>query len=492
MNNPNTYNVQPTTYNLIVGMEVHAELKTDSKMFCGCKNDPFHAPKPNIYTCPVCLGMPGGLPVANKVAIEWTIKLGLALNCKINLFSKFDRKNYFYPDLPKGYQISQYDIPFCVDGVLETDEGPVRIRRIHLEEDTGKLQHTTISVNSENRHPEKSSLTSNKNTISVRPEYSGTTKGIVNRKVSLLDFNRGGVPLVEIVTEPDIHSASHAKAYGKKLRQILRYLDISDCNMEEGSLRLEANISLSESTTHTPDSTFHLPNYKVEVKNINSFTYLEKAIQYEAVRQQELLEKGETPAQETRGWNEKENKTFSQRTKEDAGDYRYFPDPDLPPITFTEKQISSLRSQLPELPDQKIIRWEKEYAIEPRFGAQLSTSLEKANKAEAVFQLAQAKKSDPNKIASAVINKKISADTFEDAERTISAYLEMTKVDTIDESELQTIINSVLIEQPHAVENYKSGKEQIIGFLIGQTMRKLGKKIDPKIVSEAIKKMLSS
>ncbi|MBW7944663.1 Asp-tRNA(Asn)/Glu-tRNA(Gln) amidotransferase subunit GatB, partial [Patescibacteria group bacterium] len=234
-----------TEYQLVCGMEVHAELKTATKMFCGCKNDPFHAPKPNIYTCPVCLGMPGGLPVANRTAIEWTIKLGVALGCKINLFSHFDRKNYFYPDLPKGYQISQYDQPFCYDGKLETEFGPVRIRRIHLEEDTAKLLHKTID----------------------------------GKKVSLIDFNRSSVPLIEIVTEPDIISPEHAKAYGKTLRQILRFMDIADCDMEQGGMRLEANVSIR------PVGEKELPVYKVELKNINSFRFLEKAVAYEMERQ---------------------------------------------------------------------------------------------------------------------------------------------------------------------------------------------------------------
>ncbi|MFH1967092.1 MAG: Asp-tRNA(Asn)/Glu-tRNA(Gln) amidotransferase subunit GatB, partial [Patescibacteria group bacterium] len=252
---------QKSNYHLICGLEIHAELKTKSKMFCGCKNDPFGAEQPNIYTCPVCLGMPGGLPVANRQAIEWTIQLGLALNCKINLFSKFDRKHYFYPDLPKGYQISQYDQPFCHDGWIETSQGRVAITRVHLEEDTGKLLHKTIE----------------------------------GKKVSLVDFNRGGVPLVEIVTEPDIKSAEQAKELAQTLHQIIRYLNIGDCNMEQGGMRLEANVSLSADG--------QLPDYKTEVKNINSFRFLEQAINFEEVRQAKLLDQGQAPVQETRGFD---------------------------------------------------------------------------------------------------------------------------------------------------------------------------------------------
>ncbi|MEO8581027.1 MAG: Asp-tRNA(Asn)/Glu-tRNA(Gln) amidotransferase subunit GatB [Patescibacteria group bacterium] len=434
----------------IIGMETHAELKTQSKMFCGCKNDPFHAKKPNIYTCPVCLGLPGALPFANKKAIEWTIKLGLALGCEINLFSKFDRKNYFYPDLPKGYQISQYDLPFCINGILETEEGPVRIRRIHLEEDTGKLQHTTIN----------------------------------GKKVSLIDFNRSSVPLVEIVTEPDIHSARHAKEYGKKLRQILRYLDISDCNMEQGSLRLEANISLSKNANV-------LPNYKAEVKNINSFGFLEKAINFEIERQTKILEKGETPAQETRGWSEAQNATFSQRTKEDAEDYRYFPDPDLPPLQFTKVQIDQWKLELPELPKQLQIRWKKEFGIEEKYTTVLADTPELARQFEKIITITQTKKLETNHIANLVVNKKLSNDLLNDPEKLIAKYQELTQVDEVDTEELNTVILEVLSEQSKAVSDYQAGKTQILGFLIGQVMKKIGKKIDPKIVQQAIQKHLS-
>lgn len=425
-------------YTLICGMEVHAELKTNSKMFCGCKNDPFHAPKPNIYTCPVCLGMPGGLPVANKKAIESTIKLGLALGSKINLFSHFDRKNYFYPDLAKGYQISQYDQPFCEGGVLETSEGPVRIRRVHLEEDTGKLQHKTVD----------------------------------GKKVSLIDFNRCGVPLIEIVTEPDMHSAEHVKAYAKALRQLLRFLGIADCDMEQGGMRLEANTSL----TITGD----LPNYKTELKNINSFRFLEKAINFEIERQAEILDKGQTPIQETRGWNEEKGETFSQRTKEDAEDYRYFPDPDLPPIRFTEKQIDEIRATLPELPQQVKARWAKEYAIESKYADAFIEEKTDADWAESLFQEAQAQSIAPNAIANAIVNKKVSAKVGEDVSAIVAIFKQSQQTDTIDPEVLTTAIKEVISENPDAVAQYKAGKIQVVGFFIGQLQKKLQKKLDPR------------
>lgn len=451
---------QPANYLPIIGMEVHAELKTNSKMFCGCKNDPFHAKKPNIYTCPVCLGMPGGLPVANKKAIEWTIKLGLALNCKINLFSKFDRKNYFYPDLAKGYQISQYDIPFCYDGVLETDEGSVRIRRIHLEEDTGKLQHKTIE----------------------------------GKKVSLIDFNRSGVPLIEIVTEPDIHSASHAKAYAKKLRQIIRFLDISDCDMEQGSMRLEANISLLQTTDQPANRQLptELPNYKVEVKNINSFTFLEKAIQYEVKRHEKILGDGQTPSQETRGWDEDNNQTFSQRSKENAEDYRYFPDPDLPPIQFTQKQIDQLSSELPELPDSIISRWKIEYEIDPKSGLILTETPAIAQQANTTFVLATEKKISVKNLVNAWVNKKIKVSENSSAKEIIAQFIELTKTDDVSDQEIESAIQTVLDRETDAVNNYKAGKVQVIGFLMGQVMKELKKKVDPKRVNSVLQKTLTA
>lgn len=437
-------------YSLVCGMEVHAELKTASKMFCGCKNDPFHAASPNIHTCPVCLGMPGALPVANKKAIEWTIKLGLALGCKINLFSKFDRKHYFYPDLPKGYQISQYDLPFCYDGKVETSEGTIRIRRIHLEEDTGKLLHKTVN----------------------------------GKKVSLIDYNRSSVPLVEIVTEPDIKTPSQAKEYGKKLRQILRYLDIADCDMEQGGMRLEANVSVRETSEK------ELPSYKIELKNINSFRFLEQAIEYEIKRQTIAREKGETLRQETRGWNASESKSFVQRTKEEAEDYRYFPDPDIPPIRFTDSQIAAVANSLPELPEAILSRWETEYQVERRFGEPLAATQALATAAESFLKAAKSEKIDLNKLAGAVHNKKISFSEKTRPEEVVAAFKSLYATEAVDTSALEVTINTIIANNPDAVEKYKKGQKQVLGFFMGQVMRELKVKADPKQVTAAITQAL--
>lgn len=432
-------------------MEVHAELKTKSKMFCGCKNDPFGANKPNIFTCPVCLGLPGALPIPNKKAIEWTIMFGLALNCKVNLFSKFDRKHYFYPDLPKGYQLSQYDLPFCYDGYLDTNEGRIRIKRIHLEEDTGKLLHKTIN----------------------------------GEKVSLVDFNRGGVPLIEIVTEPDIKSAEQAKEYGRKLRQILRYLEVADCDMEQGGMRLEANISLQEK------GRTELPNYKVEVKNINSFRFMEQAVEFEIDRHAKLLAAGETPAQETRGYNPNTGKTFSQRSKESAEDYRYFPDPDIPPIRFTQKQVDAISNTIPELPDAKIERWQTKFKVEAKYAELLTEDRATAEWLETVFAAAQAEKIAPNDLANAIVNKKITAKMGEDAKTVVAKYQKLTATDEVTADELEQAIKTVMAANADAVEKYKSGDTKVIGFFIGQTMRELGKKADANQLRQALQQLLS-
>jgi aspartyl-tRNA(Asn)/glutamyl-tRNA(Gln) amidotransferase subunit B len=434
------------SYTPIVGIEIHVELATKSKMFCGCTNDPFGADQPNIYTCPVCLGMPGALPVANKKAIEWAIKIGQALGCEIALFSKFDRKHYFYPDLPKGYQISQYDQPLCVKGVVKTEFGDVRITRVHLEEDTGKLMHQEID----------------------------------GKKVSLVDFNRSGVPLVEIVTEPDIKSAEHAKAYTKKIHQIIKYLDVSLADMEKGSMRLEANISVQGEREKEKGE---LPQYKVEVKNLNSFRYIEHAITYEVKRQSEIRENGELPKQETRGWNVNKNETFAQRSKESAEDYRYFPDPDLPPMRFSPSFITAIHATLPKLPDEVIAEWvgkgvkESEARILSEDGAQTKTINELLEKS-----------TDALKIITQLVNKKIQYSP--DIDALIRQSQALTSTVQIDTDALAKAIDEVLAENPKAVTDYKSGKIQVLGFLLGMVKRKAGN-IDTQMLKDLIIQKLS-
>jgi aspartyl-tRNA(Asn)/glutamyl-tRNA(Gln) amidotransferase subunit B len=441
-------------YEAVIGLEVHAELKTNSKMFCGCVNDPFKAEQPNTYTCPVCLGMPGGLPVPNKKAIEWTLKIGLAAGCKINHFSKFDRKHYFYPDLAKGYQISQYDIPFCHDGKMNTNDGQVRIRRIHLEEDTGKLLHQTVD----------------------------------GKQVSLIDFNRSGIPLVEIVTEPDIISGAQAKEFGKKLRQLLRWLDVADCDMEQGGMRLEANISLRKKGRK------ELPNYKVEIKNINSFRFMQQAIDYDLSRQAELLDKGETPAQETRGWNANKNRTFSQRGKEEAEDYRYFPEPDIPPFHFEEKFIEKIRSLLPKLPEEVAQRWQQEFNLHPKQIAILLATDSKAEISwlEKVLNLISEKKLDTQLFANDLINKKLNADSTMKAEEVVTAFEKLHDTEDIDDDRLAGIIAEVLENNQDAVIKYQAGQQQVLGFLMGQVLKEVNKKVDPKKIREALKHALEA
>lgn len=311
-------------YEPVIGLEIHVQAKTKSKMFCRCDAKYFSA-GPNTHVCPVCLGLPGALPVPNKLAIEKCIKLGLALNCKINNFSKFDRKNYFYPDLPKGYQISQYDLPFAYEGFVEIDvhgdSRRMRITRVHMEEDTGKSIHE-----------------------------GGET---------LLDYNKSGVPLIEIVTEPDFTEVEEVNAFAKRLKQIVKYIDISDADMEKGQMRFELNMSLK------PAGTKGLPNYKVEVKNIASISVLEKVIATEMVRQSEILDRGETPVQETRGLKDMNGRTNSQRVKENSDDYRYFPEPDIPPVVFSSEAIEAIKKTIIELPAEKKARYIADYKLEP-------------------------------------------------------------------------------------------------------------------------------
>jgi len=428
-------------YTPVIGLEVHVELKTNSKMFCSCSADYF-GQKPNTHTCPVCLGLPGALPVPNKKAIEWCVMIGLALNCKIPLFSKFDRKNYFYPDLSKGYQISQYDKPFCQKGFVELSNGKkIGITRVHMEEDTGKLIHEGNS--------------------------------------SLIDFNRSGVPLVEIVTEPDFETAEEIKEYLQKLQQIIRYLDVSNADMEKGEMRLEPNISLRKAGEKD------LPKYKVEVKNINSFGFVSKAIDYEIKRQTEILENGKTPVQETRGFVEKKSSTVSQRVKEEASDYRYFPEPDIPPIRWTDKQISDLKSQMPELANQKIIRFEKEYNLSKYDSQLLTKSINLANYFQEAVTVGKKENLTPKQIANYIINKKVDTENILPA-KLIQNILSSNKVGDINEEELKTIIKKVLSDNPKIGNDYKKGKDNVIQFAIGQVMYVIRKKIDTEILRKLI------
>lgn len=436
-------------YKAVIGLEVHVELKTKSKMFCGCSNDYF-GKAPNSHTCPVCLGLPGALPVPNQKAIEWCIMIGHALKCEIPLVSKFDRKNYFYPDLSKGYQISQYDQPFAQNGFINlSGNKKIGIRRAHMEEDTGKLLHQTLN----------------------------------GKKVSLIDFNRSGVPLVEIVTEPDFETALEVKEYLQKLQQIVRYLGVSDADMEKGEMRLEPNISLR------PEDKNDLPPYKVEVKNINSFKFVEKAINYEIKRQSEILDRGETPVQETRGWDEIRQKTFSQRKKEEAQDYRYFPEPDIPPFKWTEEIINKIKSSLPELPDQKIERLKKDYNLTYYDSEILTRDIKLADYFEKAVKLAKAGLS-PKDIANRIINKKIDIASVT-PDKLIQQIAEDQKEIKIDKDELNNLVAEVLSQNPKAIEDYKKGKEASLMFLLGQVMRKIGKKADTSMIKEEILKNLN-
>ncbi len=433
----------------IIGLEVHVELKTKSKMFCGCSANYF-GQKPNSHTCPVCLGLPGALPVPNKQAIDWCIKIGSSLNCEISSFSKFDRKNYFYPDLSKGYQISQYDKPFCENGeIILSNNKRIRIRRVHMEEDTAKLIHQFETQNSK----------------------------VKSQNYSLVDFNRSGVPLVEIVTEPDFENATEVKEYLQKLQQIVRYLEVSNADMEKGDMRLEPNISLS------PDG--NLPNYKVEVKNINSFSFVEKAINFEIKRQGELLDKGETPAQETRGWDEKSQGTKSQRLKEEANDYRYFPEPDIPPIKFSDLEIETIKGSMPELPQQKLERFQSEFIL-PHYDSEIITRDKVlADYFEETVEVGKKHNITPKQIANTIINKKINIGEVLPA-KLIETILESGKIEEMSAEKLEENISEVLIENQKAVDEYKGGKENALKFLLGQTMKKIGKKVDSSAVKNAI------
>lgn len=472
-------------YEPVIGLEVHAQLVTQSKIFCGCSTT-FGA-SPNTHTCPVCLGMPGSLPVLNQQVVEFTMKMALATHCHIAPYSQFARKNYFYPDLPKGYQISQYELPLAEHGwiEIETVGGPKRIRihRIHMEEDAGKLIHD---------------------------EFQPT---------SHVDFNRTGVPLIEIVSEPDMHSPEEAASYLKMIREILRYLEICDGNMEEGSLRCDANISLR------PAGAQKL-GVKTELKNMNSFRNVQRALEFEIRRQGALLEKGEPIIQETRLWDANRNVTMSMRGKEEAHDYRYFPDPDLVPIAIDEAWIERVRKTLPELPDSKRDRFAKEYDLPPHDAQVLTSSKALADYFETVLKrFAQPKvvsnwimsellrelKRDEKDIDACnvppqqlgellelmdkdIISGKIAKSVFQEMYATGKHASQIVQEKGLkqvkDEGAIETVIDEVLAENSKEVELFRNGKDKLFGFFVGQVMKKTKGKANPKLVNEILRKKL--
>lgn len=482
-----------------IGLEIHAELKTKTKMFCGSLNDPDER-HPNVNICPVCMGHPGTLPTINKKAVESVIKVGLALGAKIAEISKFDRKNYFYPDLPKGYQISQYDQPLCFDGSLEISGNKIRIRRVHLEEDTGRLAHIG--------------------------------------KESLVDFNRAGMPLMELVTEPDIKNGKEAKEFSKELQLILRYLGVSSADMEKGEMRCEANISISKDKNTL--------GTKVEVKNLNSFKAVEKAIEYEIDRQTEMLEDGKKIIQETRGWDDSSQKTFSQREKEEAHDYRYFPEPDLPQLETKSFDLEKIKAEISELPQNRRRRFKAEYDLndaqietlvsEKGLGDYFERTISEMKEWDAdrhkqrllpehfpkiiqlsanylISDLLSLINESGEKFSSLLITPENYAefivmihqgDISSKAAKIILKEMYGTGSDPShimeekglsqmsDTEELENVVKEVIVNNPKAVNDYKSGQKNVIQFLAGQIMAKTKGRANPQIVQEFLSKLLDN
>jgi aspartyl-tRNA(Asn)/glutamyl-tRNA(Gln) amidotransferase subunit B len=460
----------------VIGMEVHVQPRTRSKMFCGCAvgqpGDP-----PNSNVCEICLGMPGVLPVINKAAVEACLKTALALNCEIPRHTKFDRKNYMYPDLPKGYQISQYDLPMSKNGFLEVDGRQVRIRRVHLEEDTGKLIHAGDKLH--------------------------------KAQESFVDLNRAGVPLMEIVTEPDLRSADEARDYAVALRTLLRTIGASEAEMEKGQLRAEPNISIRRPGSDEL-------GVKTELKNINSFRALHRAILYEVTRQTNVLESGGAVVQETRGWSEAEGRTFSQRTKEFAEDYRYFPEPDLPPLEIEAAWIEELRAALPELPGARRGRLLSQHGLPASDAALIAAERELAD----LFEGAVAAGAGPKQVANWIIGevapsgkmptpehlaalvklvtagsitrdqgREVLMESVESGRSPADIVAEHRFAQVSDESALQVEVEAVIAANPRAVEDYRAGKKQAIGALMAD-LKKRAPQANPKVASELLLRLL--
>jgi aspartyl-tRNA(Asn)/glutamyl-tRNA(Gln) amidotransferase subunit B len=477
-------------YETVIGLEVHVELKTEAKVFCGCAAR-FGA-EPNTHVCPGCLGMPGVLPVLNKKAVEFCIKAGLALQCRIAPFSMFDRKQYFYPDLPQAYQISQGDLPLCTGGELKIvtpggEEKIIRLNRIHLEEEAGRTYHSG----------------------------AGATG------YSLLDFNRSGLPLIEIVTEPDLRSPAEAKIFLEKLQEILRYIEVSDCKMEEGSFRCDANISVRPAGSQEFGR-------RMEIKNLNSFKAIQSALTYEANRLGSLLAAGTPPEQEeSRGWDETRGMTFFMRPKEKATDYRYFPDPDLPPLVIAEEWVEEIRAGLPELPEEKKARYMEEYGLSAQDADLLGSSRETAEFFEATLRLYSGEvktvanwvmgefarllnlekltpiqsKLEPEALAAMLqmidageISGKIAKTVFEEMfysgkpPREIVAEKGLAQIS--DESQLVVLVREILAQHPGPVADYRAGKTKALGFLVGQVMKETKGQANPGLVNKLLREEL--
>jgi len=474
------------SYEAVIGLEIHSELKTNTKIFCGCATT-FGA-EHNTHVCPVCLGLPGVLPTLNKRVLEFAIKAGLALNCEINKFSKFDRKNYYYPDLPKNWQTSQYDLPICENGYVDITKSNgetkrIRITRIHMEEDAGKLVHSGNTI--------KDSDTSN------------------------VDYNRTGVPLIEIVSEPDMSSPEEARLYMEKVKSILQYIDVSNCKMEEGNLRADLNVSLRPAGSDVLGT-------RTEMKNINSFKAVEEALTYEIERQEEVLEDGGHIIQETRTWDPDRGITLSMRSKENAHDYRYMPEPDLVPIITTDEEIEAFRKSLPELPDARKARLEEQFGLSAYDAGIITSSREMAEYFDAVIETGADAKLAANWIMGD-LSKNLNAESLEisdspvDAKRlgemigliskgTISSKIakkvfeEMWKspdspdkivkdkglVQITDTKAIEEIVDKVIEANQKAVEDYKSGNKKAIGALVGQVMKQSKGKANPQTVNQIL------